>query len=184
MQRYGFDPPLRRIFSGRGDFSLGVNMGSWFHSLKTLSDESVNRGLVCAHMHSIPRTQKILTFMSYGECGQQKHTQHAPFTKTECDYLNGWIKKGLHAQKSHPKWWTPKIQLVNAEEWICFTAPQIQLWHSYSTHSAEKIARLFFFRRIHGMYSDLVVTWPYNSKSYSQYSLMRRYLVQAQALVK
>ena len=29
-----------------------------------LLDESVNRGLVCAHMHSISRTQKILTFMS------------------------------------------------------------------------------------------------------------------------
>ena len=31
---------------------------------KTLSDESVNRGLACAHMHFIARTQKILTFMS------------------------------------------------------------------------------------------------------------------------
>ena len=29
-----------------------------------LSDESVNPGLVCAHMHSIVRTQKILSFMS------------------------------------------------------------------------------------------------------------------------
>ena len=28
-----------------------------------------------------------------GECRQQKHTQHAPSTKTECDYLSGWIKK-------------------------------------------------------------------------------------------
>ena len=28
-----------------------------------------------------------------GECRQQKHTQHAPSTKTECDYLNDWIKK-------------------------------------------------------------------------------------------
>ena len=28
MQHCGFDPPLRRIFSGRGDFSHGVNMGS------------------------------------------------------------------------------------------------------------------------------------------------------------
>ena len=28
MQRGGFDPPLRRIFSSRGDFSLGANMGS------------------------------------------------------------------------------------------------------------------------------------------------------------
>ena len=32
--------------------------------------------------------------MSYmGECWQQKHTQHAPSMKMECDYLNGWIKK-------------------------------------------------------------------------------------------
>ena len=23
---------------------------------------------------------------------KQKHTQHAPSTKTECDYLHGWIK--------------------------------------------------------------------------------------------
>ena len=31
---------------------------------KKLSDESISRGLVCVHMHSIARTQKILTFMS------------------------------------------------------------------------------------------------------------------------
>ena len=31
---------------------------------KTASDESINRGLVCAHMHFIARTQKILTFMT------------------------------------------------------------------------------------------------------------------------
>ena len=31
---------------------------------QTLSDESINRGLVCAHMHFIAQTQKILTFMS------------------------------------------------------------------------------------------------------------------------
>ena len=62
-QRRGFDPPLG-TFSGRGDFSLGVNMGSNSIPPKTSSDESINRGLVCAHMHSIARTQKILTFMS------------------------------------------------------------------------------------------------------------------------
>ena len=63
-QLHGFDPPLGKC-SGRRDFSLGVNMGS--NSIppkKTLSDESINRGLVCAHMHFIARTQKILTFMS------------------------------------------------------------------------------------------------------------------------
>ena len=31
---------------------------------ETLSDESINRGLVCAHMHFIAWTQKILMFMS------------------------------------------------------------------------------------------------------------------------
>ena len=41
-------------FSGRGDFSLGVNMGS----------DSIPRGLVYAHMNSIAHTQKILMFMS------------------------------------------------------------------------------------------------------------------------
>ena len=43
-----------------------------------------------------------------GECRQQKHTQHAPSTKTECDYLNGWIKKRSHTQKSRPKVVNPR----------------------------------------------------------------------------
>ena len=51
-------------FPVEGIFSLGVNMGSNSIPPKTLSDESINRGLVCAHMHFIARTQKILTFMS------------------------------------------------------------------------------------------------------------------------
>ena len=62
-QCHGFDPP-QGTFSGRGDFSLGVNMGSNSIPPKTPSDESINRGLHCAHMHFIARTQKILTFMS------------------------------------------------------------------------------------------------------------------------
>ena len=43
---------------------VGVNMGSNSIPPKTPSDESINRGLVCAHMHFIARTGKILTFMS------------------------------------------------------------------------------------------------------------------------
>ena len=46
--------------SGGEDFPFGVNIGSDAIPHK----ESVNRGLVCAHVHSISRTQKILTFMS------------------------------------------------------------------------------------------------------------------------
>ena len=71
-------------------------------------------------MHSITRTQKILTFMSCtGECQQQKHTQHAPSMKMECDYLYRWTnkqsptspKKRSYTQKSHPKWGTPEMYL-------------------------------------------------------------------------
>ena len=40
--------------------------------------------------------------------GNKKHTQHAPSRKTECDYLNGWIKKRSHTQKSHPKVVNPR----------------------------------------------------------------------------
>ena len=40
-QRCRFNPPLGK-FSGRGDFSLGVNMGSNSIPKNTLSDESIN----------------------------------------------------------------------------------------------------------------------------------------------
>ena len=43
-----------------------------------------------------------------GECRQQKHTQHAPSTKTECDYLNGWIKN-VHIRKN--SWGTHKKKI-------------------------------------------------------------------------
>ena len=39
-------------------------MGSDSIPPKTLSDESINRGPVFTHMHSIAQTQKILMFMS------------------------------------------------------------------------------------------------------------------------
>ena len=37
-----------------------------------------------------------------GDCRQQKHTQHAPSTKTEHDYFNDWIKKTV-AQMVNPR---------------------------------------------------------------------------------
>ena len=54
--RSSFEPP-----PVEGIFSLGVNMGS--DSTTTNSFESINQGLVCAHMHSITQNQKIRTFM-------------------------------------------------------------------------------------------------------------------------
>ena len=128
-------------FSGRGDFSRRVKMGSNSIPPKTLSNESIIRGLVCAHMHFIARTQKILTFMSWtGECRQQKHTQQAPSTKTECDYLNGWIKKRSHTQKSHPKVVNPRDIAGEREKNKTKTVPRAPNTidcHSSSVHITQ-----------------------------------------------
>ena len=99
--------------SSKGIFPLELTCFS-LHFSKTLLDENINWGLVCAHMHSIAQTKKILTFISLtGGCQQQKHTQHALSTKTECDYLNGWIKKThkktVTYQKISPKMVNPEI---------------------------------------------------------------------------
>ena len=60
MQRRGFDPPLSLRY--RGFFFPPWSKHCFcLHSTKTLSGKSVNPGLVCAHMHSIARTQKTLT---------------------------------------------------------------------------------------------------------------------------
>ena len=50
----------QECYDGGDDVSFD---GFWLRSQKTLSHESINRGLVYAHLHSIARTQKILTFM-------------------------------------------------------------------------------------------------------------------------
>ena len=69
-------------------------MGSDSISEKTLSDESKNRSLVCAHIHLTVRAQKILTFCPRRVNVETKTHHDAPSMKTECDYLNGWIKNG------------------------------------------------------------------------------------------
>ena len=97
-QRHGFDPPLG-TFSGRGDFSLEVSMGSNSIPPKTLSDESINRGLVCAHMHFIARTQKILTFMSLNAGNNNTPSTHHPRRRNVTTLMvglkNGHIRKNL-----------------------------------------------------------------------------------------
>ena len=51
-------------FPVEGIFPLELTWVQTPFPQKTPSDESINRGLVCAHMHFIAPTQKILTFMS------------------------------------------------------------------------------------------------------------------------
>ena len=51
-----------------------------------------------------------------GECWQQKHTQHAPYTKTECGYLYGWIQTTDKYEKIWPRMVNPKDKAGNAEK--------------------------------------------------------------------
>ena len=55
---------LWEYFPVEGIFPLDLTWVQTQFPQKTLSEESINQGLVCAHMHFIARTQKILTFMS------------------------------------------------------------------------------------------------------------------------
>ena len=49
MQRRGFDPPLRRFFSGRGGFSLGVYMGPDSILKKLFRIRVYSRSSLCTH---------------------------------------------------------------------------------------------------------------------------------------
>ena len=85
-------------------------MGSNSIPPKTPSDESINRGLVCAHMHFIARTQKILTFMSRRMNAGNKNTPstHHPRRRNVTTLMVGLKKKRSHTQKSHPKVVNPR----------------------------------------------------------------------------
>ena len=76
-------------------------MGSNSIPQSHLSDESINRGLVCAHMHFIARTQKIPTFMSRRVNAGNKNTPstHHPRRRNVTTLMvglkNGHIRKNL-----------------------------------------------------------------------------------------
>ena len=72
MQHREFGPPWSLLVEGIFPLELAWVLTPF---PKTLFDESVNRGPICAHMHSITLTQKIVTFMPWmSECRQQKNT--------------------------------------------------------------------------------------------------------------
>ena len=68
---------------------------------KTLSDESINRGLVCTHMmHSIAQTQKILTCPRQVNADNRNatsmhHPQRQNVTISMAELKNGHICKNL-----------------------------------------------------------------------------------------
>ena len=80
-------------------------MGSNSIPPKTLSDESINRGLVCAHMHSIAWTQKILTFIPRRVNAGNKNTpsMHHPRRRNVTTLMVGL--KNSHTRKNLTKKW-------------------------------------------------------------------------------
>ena len=74
--------------------------------LQCLASNCCKAGNTCIPSHRLKRSRH--------SCPRQvnagnKNTQHAPSTKTECDYLNGWIKK----------WSNTKNLTQNGEPQIC-----------------------------------------------------------------
>ena len=82
-------------FFGRGDFSLGVNMGSDSIPQNSFGLEYKARSSLCSYAFHRRNSKNPDVHVRH-----QKHPQHAPSTKTECDYLNGWIKKKNHIRKN------------------------------------------------------------------------------------
>ena len=77
-------------------FSLVVNKSS---DSTTFLDETANWGPVCACMHSISSTEKMLTFMSLiSEHEPKKYTQHYTILKDRT-WLPPWLEKWSHMQK-------------------------------------------------------------------------------------
>ena len=74
-------------------------MGSNSIPPRTLSDESINQGLVCAHMHFIARTQKILTFKN---TPSTHHPQRRNVTTLMVGLKNGHKRKNL-TQSGEPQ---------------------------------------------------------------------------------
>ena len=92
-------------------------MGSDSIPAKTLSDESINQNLVCAHMHSMARTQKILTLIPrWVNAGNKNTPSMLHPRRRKCDHLHGWIKNGHTHAKISPKMVNPRDVAGNTEE--------------------------------------------------------------------
>ena len=112
-QHRGFDPPLG-TFSAEGIFPLEL---TWVQTPfpKTPSDESINRGLVCANMHFIALTQKILACPRRVNAGNKNtlsthHPRRRNVTTLMVGLKNGHISKNL-TQSGEPQrysWGTQK----------------------------------------------------------------------------
>ena len=81
----------------------------------------------CISSHGLKRSWRSCP--RRGECRQEKHTQHAPSTKTECDYLNGWIKKTVTYAKISPESGEPQRYSLGMQKKVSYTEMNItQCW--------------------------------------------------------
>ena len=109
--------------SGRGDFSLRANMGSDSIPQK-LSDEIINRGLVCAYIHSIARTQSkdpdihiLDRWMPAKKTKTKKKAHPACTIHADGMWLPLWFDyKTVTCAKISPKMVNPKDIAGNAKE--------------------------------------------------------------------
>ena len=110
MQRHGFDPPLRRIFPVEGIVALEL---TWVHELHTpppphpphLRMRVINRGLVCAHVHSIARTRTDCPRQVIAGNKNTPSMHHPPrrnVTTSVAGFKNGHIGKNL-TQNGEPQ---------------------------------------------------------------------------------
>ena len=97
MQCHGFDSPLRRILSSRGDFSLGVNMDSDI-AWNSFKWENKLRTSLCTHVfhRTDPKDPDIHVLDGW-----------MPATKTHPADFNVWNEKWSHTQKIPPKMVNP-----------------------------------------------------------------------------
>ena len=89
-------------FSGRGDFSLGVNMGSNSIPPQNLSDESTNSS------HGLKRSWcSCPRWVNAGN--KNTPSTHHPWRRNVTTLMVG-LKKNGHIRKNlTQKWWTPEI---------------------------------------------------------------------------
>ena len=93
MQFCWFSPPQRRIFPVERIFPLELTWILTPFPKISFRWEYKPRSSLCKHAFHHTNTKDPDIHVLEGECWQQKHTQHAPSLKTDCGYLNSWIKK-------------------------------------------------------------------------------------------
>ena len=109
---------VESFFPVEGIFSLRVNMGFLTpFPQNSYGFEYKPRPSLCTHaFHRKDWKDPDVHVLEGKKFRRQKHTRHAQSTKTECDYLNGWILKNSHIRKNLTQNDEPQIFLLGNEK--------------------------------------------------------------------